>query len=157
MKSISSRLQFLAVLAQSNPHLWELIHPHQPKYSIATREYMIAGVLRDIARQMPNKDLAAKAFNIGRQMVDFASSNLLAGWEDGDDICPPLRHFPPFPFPEPDPNPWYRFDLAALNPQPLPPAEIGVALRGIAEMTSMNDLKDEINGIAKEVSANQMR
>jgi hypothetical protein len=83
-----------------------------PVFNEAIADYAIAGVLRDIAAVVKNSNISEPLRNIARKMVENSSKGLIAGWEDGDDICPPWR----FPFPGPKPNPW----RAAEGPRPNP-------------------------------------
>jgi hypothetical protein len=145
MASISSRMQFLVRFVNIPPEMWDFIIPHGPKFSVATREYAMAGIVRDIALQLPDKALQEKLLGAGREMVGFASKGLINGWEDGDDICPP---WPPFPFPwpgpyppEPDPVPW----LTARQENGL---VYKAALKSIAKLTGVPAVAKQLEEIA---------
>ena len=154
MSSISSRIQFLLTFVKIPPEAWDFFFPHGPNFSKAIVEYMMAGVVRDIAQQISNKELPGRANKVGRQIVDFAAGNLVNGWEDGEDICPPWPHFPfphPHPFPEPDPYPWITNRFAELNPQPLPPSQIASALKVLSGITSIKEVVNQLNELSSQL------
>jgi hypothetical protein len=143
MATISSRMQFLIKFVNIPPEMWDFIIPHGPKFSVATREYAMAGVVRDIALQLPDKAVQEKLLGAGKEMVGFASKGLINGWEEGDDICPP---WPPFPFPwpgpyppEPDPVPWRTVE--GLK-------EFRSALKSIAKLTAVPSVAKQLEEIA---------
>ena len=68
-----------------------------PIFKSAITDYVVAGLLRDISRLLPATDAANNLRAIGKELAASASGGLVAGWEDGDDICPPY----PFPLPHP--------------------------------------------------------
>lgn len=104
--------------------------PAGPVFRTAIADYIVAEILRDIGGSLRDQQLATKLHNIGKELASEASRGLVAGWDDGDDICPPwLWHFkkpgPPNP---PDPD---RFIyLQILEPDPSP----------WKEQTAMNDV-----------------
>lgn len=77
-----------------------------PVLRVALADSVVAELLRDISAALRDSEFAAKVREIGKELATRASSGMVAGWEDGDDICPPYRHFGPIPQPEPDPHPW---------------------------------------------------
>ena len=108
-RNISARMSFLVKFGILPAEAYDFVFPHGPRFSSFTKEYAMAGVVRDIAKAIPDKALQTKLLAAGRSMVEYSSKGLINGWEEGDDICPP---WPPHPFPtgggpEPDPHPWY--------------------------------------------------
>ena len=96
--------------------------PGRPQLSKALTNYILAGLLRDIAARISRPATAAKLHSIGTGLVSSAASGLVAGWEDGD-LCPPW----PWPWPRrddrgPSPDPWLE-RLTLFDPQPEPWAE----------------------------------
>ena len=85
-----------------------------PIYRTATANYIVAEILRDIGQELSDGTLAAQIHGIGRELVAESSKGLVAGWEEGDGICPPW--FNPLHGPRggptpPDPGPDPRFQL----------------------------------------------
>lgn len=156
MRSLHSRIQFLLQFVQIPPEAWDWIIPHGPVLkSAAVKDYIMAGIVRDVAAQIADKDLASKVKSAGAEMVRNAAANLINGWEDGDDLCPP---YPPFPWPirhqsvfGPGPEPWLPQVLAELNPQPLPPKDLASALKVIAKYTSLPEVGKQLTESAKRV------
>jgi hypothetical protein len=100
------------------PSLWELIHPHEPKVSQVFIEYMAAGLVRDVARQVSNKSISKDLMAISHDMAKTSTSSMVAGWDDGD-ICPPWWWHGPWPRPN-----WGDLinppiDLGSPDPYPL--------------------------------------
>ena len=110
-RSISARMSFLVKFGILPAEAYDFVFPHGPRFSSFTKEYAMAGVVRDIAKAIPDKALQTKLLAAGRSMVEYSSKGLINGWEEGDDICPP---WPPHriptgggPEPSPDPIPWF--------------------------------------------------
>ena len=157
MTSISSRIRFLIRFAKIPPEMWDFIVPHGPAIkSHAIREYMMAGLVRDISQQITDREIAYQVKSIGAKMVKFASAHLVNGWEDGDDLCPP---WPPFPRPhfsyDPDPQPWLAAEADELNPQPLPPHTIASALKVLAQLTSLPEVQEQLKDIGNKLGYEQ--
>ncbi len=159
MTSISSRIQFLIQFVKIPPEMWDFIVPQGPVFkSHAIKEYMMAGVVRDISLQVADKEVAHQLRFIGAEMVKFASANLINGWEDGDDICPRWPHYPipHTPGYGPQPDPWFQTDYAALNPQPLPPRSIHSALKVLADLTSLPAVAQQLKEISTKLDYARM-
>jgi len=156
MTSIFSRIQFLIKFVKIPPEMWDFIVPQGPVFkSHAIKEYMMAGVLRDISFEMADKEIAREVKTTGAEMVKFASANLINGWEDGDDICPRWPHFPiphRYDFFEAQQEVFSQINYSALNPQPLPPKEIGSALKVIADLTSLQQVSEQLREIAAKLN-----
>ena len=150
MSSITSRMQFLIQVAHMRPEMWDFIVPMGPVFkSTAIKEYIMAGLLRDISYQIPDRDIAHQVKSAGAEMVKFASANLISGWEDGDDICPRW----PWPFPHrfdnfgPQPEPWFSAESTELNPQPLPPHTMVSALKLLAQFTTLSNVAEQLKDL----------
>ena len=48
-RNISARMNFLVKFGIVPAEAWDFIIPHGPRFSTTTREYAMAGVVRDIA------------------------------------------------------------------------------------------------------------
>jgi hypothetical protein len=144
-RNISSRLSFLAKFNLLPAEAWDFVIPHGPVFSAATKEYAMAGIVRDIAHNISDQAMQKRILSVGRSMVEFASKGLINGWEEGDDICPP---WPPFPFPwpgpwpvNPDPVPWYTAHTEGIR-------DYARALKFIAGMSAVPDVSKQLNEIA---------
>lgn len=102
MSSISSRMAFLVRLGLVPAEAWDFIIPHGPKVSKVAKEYLFAQVVRDIAKQVQDTKAATQLMDAGREMTGFAAKGLVAGWEEGDDLCPEWFGRIPFPRPKED-------------------------------------------------------
>lgn len=95
------------------PEAWDAIIPHGPVLSRPLAEFMAASVVRDISESVKDQEIGAKVRAIGKEMAGAASSGLVQGWEDGDDICPPWK-WGPFP-----PRPWWEnISSVEIHPEP---------------------------------------
>ena len=126
-----------------------------PIFRTAIADYVVAGLLRDISRLVKDKEKAGAIHAIGRELAAGASGGLVAGWEDGDDLCPPYR----FPFP-PRPEPWQSFFTAqpeVLRVEHFGPnmTDIVVAhvLRQLASMTS----SERANAAMQEIGQSMVK
>jgi hypothetical protein len=88
---------------------WDALIPHSGNVHFqALVEYMAAGHVREIGRNITDKKHRTRLAELSHSMAKSALAGLLESWDDGD-ICPPF----PFPFPFPFPYPW-------PNPHPEP-------------------------------------
>ena len=138
---------FLYLIGKLNPKAWDAIHPHGPRVSLASREYMIAMTIKGLASELNNRVVARKLSGVQKALVKFAGENIVAGYDD-DDWCPTGR----VPIPIPRPGPFgFSFEEVMLNPQPLPPKEsqreIGGYLLMLAGATSLKDVAQELETI----------
>lgn len=99
MRTITSRMQFLIQFDILPPEAYDFVFPHGPKLSKPLIDVIAAQVVRDIAKQLPEqaKQFVKPLSIIGREMTQMGAEGLVAGWEEGDDLCPPFKI--PFPFP----------------------------------------------------------
>lgn len=160
MSSLSAKLRFLIAFVKIPQEMWDIIFPHGPVLGKAVREYLMAGIVRDISQEITNEKVAERLKPIGKTMAEFAAANLVAGWEDGDDLCPRLPHFPfPFPYPQPtpgpDPLPWLQFNQVDLNPQPLPPKALAAALKVISQATVVTDAAGQLQELSRQLGRGQ--
>ena len=82
-----------------------------PIYRTAMANYIVAEILRDIGENLNDQTAATQVHGIGRELVTESSRGLVAGWEEGDGICPPWfnPHHGPHGGPNPPgPDPPYR-------------------------------------------------
>jgi len=129
-----------------------------PIYRTSIADYIVAEILRDISMNLKDQTLAAKLHSIGKELVSEASQGLVAGWDDGDDICPPwFVHFkrpqPPNP---PDPNPWPQFfEPAASWLQHVTPAMndivLATAIRQLASLTTSERASSAMKQIGETI------
>jgi hypothetical protein len=150
--SLSLILQKVAFLhATINPD-WVDGNPGQPGpiFRSAIADYVVAGLLRDISRLVTEKESAGTIRAIGRDLVAGASGGLVAGWEDGDDICPPY----PFPFP----HPWqfvFTPQQEALRVEHFGPVMTNIvlayALRQLASLTSSERASAAIQQVGQSI------
>jgi hypothetical protein len=114
--------QLVSILARSNPHLWEIVHPHEPSIGFRHRfdhvmlnpqplppkeAFLLASV--QAAHDLANAVIAAEASGGSAERVLATSI---------DDWCGTPRPFPwpwpwPGPWPGPDPEPHPEWDFAA--------------------------------------------
>ncbi|WP_136667390.1 hypothetical protein [Flavobacterium sp. H122] len=158
---LSAQIRFLMSIHAIDPKAWDAIIPHGPKYSIAIREYMIAGVVRDIAKKITNHDIQSKLLSVGKEMVSYSSRGLVNGWEEGDDICPPIFKWPrplPDPFPDltgPQPDPWNSYvgsngdflDYSSHQKQ------LVASLKVLSTLTTQRKLGEHLAKLADELDA----
>ena len=68
----------LYIIAKLKPEAWDAIHPHGPRVSIASREYMIAMALKGFASELGNRGIAGKLAGAQKALVKFAAGRLAA-------------------------------------------------------------------------------
>ena len=64
-RNISARMNFLVKFGIL-PEAYDFVFPHGTRFSSFTKEYAMAGVVRDIARALPDKSLQKKLMSAGR-------------------------------------------------------------------------------------------
>jgi hypothetical protein len=143
--------QLLYFLARLNPAIYDVIFPHGPRISAASREYLIAMAIKGFSAELGDSAIAKKLAGVQRALVQHTAQNIASDY-DGDDWCPTR----PRPIPHPIPEPWAAIDYVALNPQPLPPKdlkrEIGGYLLMLSEATSVGSAAKELQGIGKSLA-----
>ncbi len=148
-KTISARMSFLVKFGILPAAAYDFIFPHGVKFSAATKEYAMAGVVRDIAKNLTDKAIQKQLFTAGRAMVDFASKGLINGWEEGDDICPPFWPRLPWPGPypggDPDPSPWFIARVEGVD-------EYANALKVLSGMSAVPAVAKQLGEIAGALS-----
>ena len=112
-------------------------------------ELALADAVKQLSSVISDKKLSGKVFGISQKMAKEATAGMINGWEEGDDICPPWRSFPPFP---PVPDPW---------PGPFPWKEIASAeqiqVANILTQISGLTISKEFNQALKSVAAEVVR
>ena len=142
---------FLYIIGKLKPQAWAAIHPHGPRVSIASREYMIAMAVKGFASELSNRAVARKLAGVQKTLVRFASEGIAADYDD-DNWCPTGR----VPIPIPEPGPFgFSFEEVLLNPQPLPPKalqrEIGGYLLMLSGATSLEGVAKELETIGSSL------
>lgn len=72
-----------------------LYDPPKARLNQGFRNLIVANVLREASKLLSTPNLAKKTNAIAREYASNVSHGLIAGWEDGDPICPPnwpFRH-----------------------------------------------------------------
>ena len=137
-------MNFLVKFGLLPAEAYDFVFPHGPRFSVYTKEYAMAGVVRDIAGNISDKAAQKKLLAAGKTMVEFSAKGLVNGWEEGDDICPPW-----WPFPwrgnggDPQPNPWYT-RVEGI-------AEYANALKVLAGLTAVPSVAKQLKEIADTV------
>ena len=139
-----------------NPKAWDAIHPHGPfPFRDGTVELLIADTLKEASGLIATPALGKKALALSRQMAQQATASMIAGWEPGDDICPPWP-WPPFPHGGPIPDPWKEGFEPSPDPwKPLDSAtqiEVAHVLVQLAGLTSQNEFNRSLQMLAVEVA-----
>ena len=148
-------MSFLVKFGILPPEAYDFVFPHGPRFSSFTKEYAMAGVVRDIAKAVPDKAIQKKLLAAGRSMVEYSSKGLINGWEEGDDICPPF--WPPIPWPGPQPG-------GGGDPDPIPwmiarPEGISIyanALKVIAGLSKLPAVAKQLNEIAGALNSQEI-
>jgi len=139
-----STSRFLYLIAKLKPEIWDAIHPHGPRVSSASREYLIAMAIKGFESELSEHTDVGKMADLQKSLVKFAGERIAADFND-DNWCGTGR--PPIPLPGLR-SFGFSFDEVMLNPQPLPPKElqreIGGYLLMLAEATC-------VEGVAKEL------
>ncbi len=155
--TISSRLKFLLSIQALPAEAFDAVFPHGPKYSIAIREYMMAGIVRDIAQKVPVNEVKSQLLTVGKEMVTFSSKGLVNAWEEGDDICPdPIPWFNRYNLRGPQPDPWQFFD--SFNEELLDYAaqqkQLVASVKLLATLTSEKKFSEQLKTIATLMQRN---
>jgi hypothetical protein len=133
-----------------------------PVYRTAIANYVVAEILRDIGGNLKDKALATQIHNIGKELVAESSKGMVAGWEDGDDICPPYHLHFPIPKPGPGPDPFQQlFNLTArpdaLLDQVTPAMNdviLAVAIRELAALTTHEKTSTALKQVGEAIVKN---
>jgi hypothetical protein len=147
-------LQKVAFLHGMIDPSWIDGNPGQPGpiFRTALTDYVVAELLRDISVNLQDRELATKVHNIGKELVSSSSQGLAAGWEDGDDICPPWFKGGPRPHGDilsltaPQPEPWLEHITPAMNN-----IVLAHALRELASLTSSEKASNGIRQLGETI------
>ena len=139
----------LYIIGRLKPEAWDAIHPHGPRVSLASREYLIAMAIKGFASELNNRAVSRKLAVLQVTLVKFAGERIVADY-DGDDWCPTGK----VPVPIPGPGPFgFTFDEVMLNPQPLPPKElqreIGGYLLVLSQATSLEAVAKDLEAVGQ--------
>jgi hypothetical protein len=144
-----STSRFLYFIAKLKPEIWDAIHPHGPKVSLASREYLVAMAIKGFESELSQHTNVATLAALQKTLVKFSAERIAADYDD-DNWCGTGR--PPIPLPGPRPF-GFSLDEVSLNPQPLPPKElqreIGGYLLMLSEVTSLEGVAKELGNIGK--------
>jgi hypothetical protein len=122
-----------------------------PIFRTAMTDLVVAELLRDISVNLHDRTLATNVHNIGKELVTSSSQGLTAGWEDGDDICPPWFKGGPRPHSEvsltsPHPEPWLQHLTPSMND-----IVLAHALRELASITSSEKASNGIRQVGETI------
>jgi len=159
LKMILEKASFLQVLDKRD---WIDGGPHPMfRVSSALYEVMVAQVIRGVAPLLQNRELGKQLHEIGHTMVRQFAGGIVAGWEEGDDICPPW----PWPWPwrlgtVPDTAPALPHDgfadaIAASQLGEIPgvvrDVVLATVIRTAATLTSDAKLSQALKGLGEHV------
>lgn len=111
-----------------------------PVYRSAIADYVVAGLVRAISQKLTNQEVGARLLVVGKDLATESSRGMTAGYDEGDDICPPWYWNRPIPHhlgvgPEsaldPVPVPWLQHLGPAMND-----VLLANALRQLASLTT---------------------
>jgi hypothetical protein len=126
-----------------------------PVIRSAMANNLVAELLRDIAKQLTNRESANKLLEVGKELIDEAARGLLTGWEDGDDLCPPYWHVLHYPPPPPPQDPWDQAITNLTWSEQLPGSINDVILAGgirtLASLTTSEKASNAIKQIGEGV------
>lgn len=123
-----------------------------PIFRTAMTDLVVAELLRDISVNLQDRELATKVHSIGKDLVSGSSHGLAAGWEDGDDICPPWFKGGPRPHGDtlsltaPQPEPWLEHTTPAMND-----IVLAHALRELASLTTSEKASNGIKQVGETI------
>ena len=151
-------LQKVAFLHGMIDPSWIDGNPGQPGpiFRIALNDLVVAELLRDISVNLHDRELAPKLHNIGKELVSISSQGLAAGWEDGDDNCPPWFKGGPRPHGDtltltsPQPEPWLEHTTPAMND-----IILAHALRELASLTTSEKASNGIKQVGETIIKSQ--
>jgi hypothetical protein len=133
--------------------------PGPPQLSPAATHCLLAGLVRDIAAGVSDSGVAEDLRAVGRKMAERAADGLVAGWEEGDELCPPWRW--PFPPRGPLPDPWLS-RLTVFGPLPDPwlkrpdaraqDVMMGIALLQIAPLMPDEELGGHLKDLGGQLA-----
>ena len=157
--SITLVLQKITFLNVIKKFEWVDGGPGQPgPLSKAATTLLLSSLVRDLSAHVSDPEISREVRSTGKEMAEVAIGGLIAGWEDGDDWCPPLK--PPKWPPGPGPWPWLEA-LRVFDPEPVPWFEaagarlkdgiIGFALQQIAALTPDEQLAGQVNDVAMKL------
>lgn len=120
--NLTSKTVSLVFLARFNPQMWDALIPHSPYISEGTRHLMASMLIKSIAKEVTDSNIAMELHRVGKSLFDAGSKSMIYD----DELFP----HPPGPTwladllqfgPHPEPLAWNSRAWMMLNPQPLPP------------------------------------
>ncbi len=134
-----------------------------PIYRTAIANYVVAEILRDIGKNLKDRALTTQIHSIAKELATESSKGLVAGWEEGDELCPPWDKFVPSLHggpPPPGPDPWWQ-QLLQFSPQPQPwldhatPAlndiVLAIAIRQLASLTTSEKASSALKQVGETI------
>ncbi len=131
-----------------------------PIYRTAVANLVVAEILREIGENLNDRTAATQVHSIGKELVTESSRGLVASWEEGDDICPPFRHFGPPPHGGPQPDPWVEVtepDTSNLLNEFTPAMNdvvLATAIRELASLTTLEKTSTALKQVGETIVKN---
>src|ERR1700712_2968375 len=120
--SLLKNASLLRYLANQNPRLWEILHPHVPLVSEGARYLLTAILIRSVASKISNatvtndlKEAGKNVFETGLRLMTYENTI----WPSGDEVT--LN-----PQPEPPGRPEYYGALLILIADSITSAELKI-------------------------------
>jgi hypothetical protein len=131
-----------------NPKAWDAVNPHGPfPFRDGFVELLVADAVKATSTLVAAPAVAKKVLALSQQMAQKGTGSLVAGWEPGDDICPPWP-WPPIlrgPIPPPPPEPWKSLASATQ-------VEVAHMLSQLSALTSSKEFNHSLQTLAVEVA-----
>jgi hypothetical protein len=151
--SVHSKIRSKAdLIATLRPEAWDVNPPQNFPFTNAHVELLVADALKSAVPAIANKAFARRAGELSKRMAGGATTAMMAGWEPGDDICPP------WPWPRPWPGPWPWEDVAGPRPEPwkeVPSAiqiDVAHSLIKLSALTTSKEFNKELKSLAAEIA-----
>lgn len=109
-------------------------------------ELLLASTVAQLSFFIANKKLAEKVFLLSKQMAESSAKGVIATWDEGDELCPPLPH-PHWWVKEinmPDPSPWKEIASAEQ-------IELAYLLTKFSGLTMSKEFNVALKSIATEI------
>ena len=140
------------------PEAWDAIYPQGPDLSPSIRQYMAAGLVRNIAARVTDRTASAALKTIGKQLAGIAARELVQSFDEDPDICPP--------WPWPHNWPWAVAGNPVSDPEPAPwetasmeQAVLGSLVASVAKMVGDAEVRAELVKVSRTIikgAANQL-
>jgi len=140
---LKSKAEFIASL---NPAAYDAIHPHGPLFvNDHVIELFVADAVKTVSKNINNKNLQKQGIALSGKIAGKAAHGLIAGWEDGDDLCPP--------WPRPFPIGWFIPSyLAPVKVSDVEQVELVSTLIALSSFTMEKEFNQEIKNLASGIA-----